>query len=494
MKSTILIRRRPALHAAAMKQTVLFSLFFLFAAHAFCFFNLTYSSGSVMLNVSDGRSAQIAGGQFLLPIYWRIRGSLSAPLFIGMLSALYLTLTNLVLVCLLQLTQPAFVFALCGATTVNAAVLSICAASLHTADAAFLAMLLCALACASCMYLRLGALPGALMLTCALALDAGSCAFFAALALIAGLSNLLLDGSAKSFLTDLARFLLAAIAGIALYLIGFSLMLRRSSLSAGAAPLLFGGDLLGAYLAPMRALLAPLTAYPSLSVMIRALYIPLCVYAVVRFRREKGAASAALLAAGMLLLPLFAAFTLLSGQESIQITPAHCLLDILAILLLSRILPDSIRLRRAAAAVLGILFLGGIVFSNQVYLKKNLEFESTLSVMTRVIARIESVEGYQPGHTPIAVIGTPEASALSAQRRGFEHLSALDAASANYAIASDTDMTWYIWEVMGYPLNFVSTYDLARLRQTEEAQAMPLFPQEGCCRFIGDTLVIKISD
>ena len=79
------------------------------------------------------------------------------------------------------------------------------------------------------------------------------------------------------------------------------------------------------------------------------------------------------------------------------------------------------------------------------------------------------------------------------QRKGFEHLSALDAAGANYAIANDTDMTWYAWEVMGYPLNFVSTFELERLKESAEVQALPAFPQDGCCQFIGDTLVIRIS-
>ena len=115
-----------------------------------------------------------------------------------------------------------------------------------------------------------------------------------------------------------------------------------------------------------------------------------------------------------------------------------------------------------------MLALGGIVFSNQVYLKKNLEFESTLSIMSRVIARAEAVEGYQPGSTPVAIIGTPEHSILSVQRKGFEHLSALDAANANYAIANDTDMIWYIWEVMGYPFNFVSTYELEQIKQYQK--------------------------
>ncbi|MGN0777162.1 MAG: hypothetical protein ACI4MM_10860, partial [Candidatus Ventricola sp.] len=127
------------------------------------------------------------------------------------------------------------------------------------------------------------------------------------------------------------------------------------------------------------------------------------------------------------------------------------------------------------------------------YLKKNLEFESTLSLMSRVIQRLEETEGYRPGGTPVAVIGTPEESVFSVERKGFEQLSALDAASGNYAVSTDEDMIWYSWEVLGYPINFVSTHELELLKDNEAVRALPAFPDEGCCTFIGDTLVIKLS-
>lgn len=40
------------------------------------------------------------------------------------------------------------------------------------------------------------------------------------------------------------------------------------------------------------------------------------------------------------------------------------------------------------------------IYANQMYLKKDLEYDATLSVMTRVVDRIEQVEGYIPGETP----------------------------------------------------------------------------------------------
>jgi len=494
MKPTSLFRGQPSFDRDAFKRTALYSLAFLFAAHAFCFFNLTYSGNSVMLNVSKGYNEQIACGHYLQPIYWQIRGSLSSPLFVGMLSALYLSLLNLVLVWLLELHRPLSLFALCGATTANAAILSVCAASLHTADASFLALLLAALACACCTRLRLGILPGSLLLTAALALDAGSCAYFAALALIVLLSDLILTRHTKATAAGAVSCLLALAAAIVLHQLGHMLMLRRSGIQSSTALSLFGGHPLSAYRASVSAMLSPLTAYHHLSVVIRVLLAAFSLLLIVRSARTHGKTTALLLGIGALALPLFCSMTFLSAQAGLQITSAHCLLDVLPIVLLSHLLPRHKAGNRLLFAAFSILFAGSIVFSNQVYLKKNLEFESTLSFMSRVVSRLEEMPGYFPGHTPVAVIGTPEESVFSSQRKGFEHLSVLDAARSNFAVSSDSDMIWYMWEVMGYPLNFVSTYELEQLKLTEEAASLPAFPQEGCCAFIGDTLVIRISE
>ncbi|MBR4039848.1 MAG: hypothetical protein IKJ11_07105 [Clostridia bacterium] len=496
MNPTSLLRRQSAFDAAALKRTALCTLAFLFAAHAFCFFNLTYSSGSVMLHVSSGRSAQITAGQYLQPIYWRLRGGISSPLFVGMLSALYLTLTNLVLVWLLRLRNPLPVFALCGTTSVNAAVLSICAASLHTADAAFLALLLAALACACCLRVRFGTIPGALLLTAALALHADAFAFFAAASLTVMLSDLLLDKNVKAFAADALRLVLTLFAAAALFALGFALMLRRNGAQASVSLSLMGGNLPAAYLAPIRALFAPLTAYVHVSAAIRILLVIAGVLCIAGIACSQSKSESILLAAGTLLLPLCCGLTLLSSQTGAQTAPAHCLLDIWLIVLISRAAPCRNAVCRvftaAFSAAFAVLFTGCIVFSNQVYLKKNLEFESTLSLMSRIIARMEETPGFEPGYTPVAFIGTPEESSFSVERKGFEHLSALEAAKTNYAIADDSDMIWYMWDVMGYPINFADSFSIERLSKTQQAAEMPVFPQEGSCAFVGDTLVVKL--
>lgn len=485
---------RSSFDKAAFRHTMLFTLLFCFAAHAFCFFNLTFTSGSVMLSVSSGYSAQIESGQFLQPLYWRIRGSLSAPLLVGLLSTLYLALTNAVIAWLLGLNAPFFLFALCGVMTANPAVTSIFAASLNTADAALLGILLAALAAACCLRMRWWGVPvSSVLLVAAQGLEATALSFFAVL-LFMGIIADLISARRLCVFAPLFKLLIVMFLAIALNYATNLLMHHRIGSDAQLTLQTVGNSFSDVWRYPIRALFAPLTAYPTLAILLRILVIALSLLGIVAAVKTHGPFLTLYLACMVLMLPVLSACPIADTHAYPQITMAMCLLDVLPIFLIARLLPAKDRLHRLAVGALSVVFLGSIVFSNQVYLKKNLEFESTLSLMSRITQRIEETDGYTPGYTPVAIIGTPEDSAFSVPRKGFEHLEALEAARGNYAVATDDDMIWYHWMVMGYPLNFVSTSDLARLKADPQVTAMPAFPAADCCMFVGDTLVVKLSD
>jgi len=176
-----------------------------------------------------------------------------------------------------------------------------------------------------------------------------------------------------------------------------------------------------------------------------------------------------------------------------------CLLPVAMIALLdllcSRLKASSQRvLRIAVASAFGVTFLSSIVFSNQVYLKKNLEYQTTLSAMTRAIELAEQTEGFDPGYTPVAIVGTLDESAIAMAHKGFEHLAALDAAANNYTASTQAENLWYFWEIMGYPFNFVSDGQRDALAASAQVQQMPIFPAPGCCAMADGTLVIKLSE
>lgn len=199
----------------------------------------------------------------------------------------------------------------------------------------------------------------------------------------------------------------------------------------------------------------------------------------------------------LLVFPLLVNLPAYSTLSAEQTSMSYVLLDALLIVLLQAAFESSVDERhlayRAGTVMLGVSLLGTTIFANQVYLKKTLEFDSTLSVMTRVTARAEAVPAFKPGETPVALVGSIEDSELSVVHEGFEKLDALDAAANNFAATDDTGNIWYTWEVLGYPFSLVDAYTLGQLEQRDDVQAMPAFPAQDCCQMIDGTLVVKLS-
>lgn len=122
-----------------------------------------------------------------------------------------------------------------------------------------------------------------------------------------------------------------------------------------------------------------------------------------------------------LALPLALNLPFFSSEQPPQVAMPFCLLTVLLIVLLQDAVGITLESTCPAVAVLlGLSLLGTTIFANQVYLKKALEYDSTLSVMTRVLTRAEAVSGYKPGETPTAIIGTLDCSELSVTHDGFE--------------------------------------------------------------------------
>lgn len=475
------------------------SLLCLALGHAFGYLNLIYSGSGVMVDAAQGRVSQVAAGRWAQPLYLAVRGGISAPMLVGVLSGAYLALTAAVIALSLNITRPLTLALLAGVLCLNPAVTAINAAELNVADACFLALSLCVLGAALAARGRGLILPAAVCWGVGAALEQSMVAAGLALLLLLALRRLLSGGCVREALALLARGLLALAAGAALYLLGWLVMARRVGadwepalrLPQGAQ----GGGLPGAWLEPLRRYLNPHTAYRELGGVLCALLLAgsfvLLVLAAGRLaRRERG-----LVLALALLLPLAVNLPVLGGEAPAGTgdTFAYAFLAVACLMVLDAAFSQVRALRIACGAGMGVLMLSAVIFSNQVYLKKNLEQQSTLSIMTRVIDRMERTEGYRPGDTPVALLGSLEASPLAMTRDGFEHLEEFDAASDRFAADGVEENTWYMWEIMGYPCNLVSYYEAETIAESEEGQAMPVFPAQGSCRMLDGVMVVKLS-
>lgn len=477
-----------------------FSLLFLALGHAFGYLNLIYSGSGVMVDASQGRVAQISAGRWAQPFYFAVRGGISAPMLVGLLSGTWLAAAAAIIALALGITHPLTLALLAGALCLNPAVTAINASKLNVADAYFLALLLCLLGAALAARGRRLILPAAVCWCIGAALEQSMAAAGLSLMMLMALRALLAGRTAHEAMTLLMRGLISLLLGMALALLGWLLMARRVGadwnpalrLPQGAQE----GGLLGAYLDPLRRYLSPYTAYRALGGVLCALLLAgsfaLLALAAARLARRERALALTL----SLLLPLAVNLPVLGGDASAGTaeTFAYAFLALACVMVLDSAFAQVRALRLAYGAGMGVLMLSAVIFSNQVYLKKNLEQQSTLSIMTRVIDRMERTEGYVPGTTPVALLGSLEDSPLAAAREGFEHLEEFDAASSRFAADGVEENTWYMWEIMGYPCNLVSYYEAEIIAESEEGQAMPVFPAQGSCRMLDGVMAVKLSE
>ncbi len=134
-----------------------------------------------------------------------------------------------------------------------------------------------------------------------------------------------------------------------------------------------------------------------------------------------------------------------------------------------------------------ILIWANIVVANQAYYKRDLQEEATLSLMTRIVDRVEQEPAYEAGVTPVAFAGSFMASEEIYGLPEFQDITL-------YSF-SNTSLTYvglpesYIKYVMQVNMNLTKT-DLT----DERIESMPCFPKEGSVAMIDGIMVIKISD
>ncbi len=128
-----------------------------------------------------------------------------------------------------------------------------------------------------------------------------------------------------------------------------------------------------------------------------------------------------------------------------------------------------------------------IVYSNQVYLKKNLQEKATHSMMTRIVYEIESTEGYESGVTPVAFLGSFEASDYVPNMEAFKDL-------LPYGMGKSS--ITYIgieYSYLTYVLN--TNMNLTRVSNEDPIiQEMPVYPAKGSIQMVDGVVVVKISE
>lgn len=480
-----------------------------FAVHGFLFANEFFSHDSVtMTNYDSVPRSQIyyyiSLGRPMLPLYETLKGPASAPWLVGLLFLLWTTLASVLIVRLLGLQSATAVVLASALVCSNPVLINTGATYIYCMDEYALALLMAAAAAWSFCRCGRSCLPGIVCLVISMSLYQ---AYFAVAAVLCFLTLLpeVLEGE-KPLLTvrkGLCRLAMLA-AGFAAYFLTWSAACRitgqeksrvgETILSAGPVALI--KKVAAAYRDLFEALWRGNTMLGRIAQAVGLLLLALILLWFAGWLADKRLprGNKALLIAALCMLPAVFNVTYILFQDWNQplVNFPRGLTGVFLLFCAVRwpAVPLVRRYRAAALLLATALLWQNTVTANQIYIKKDLEKTATASVVTRIIERVEQMDGYVPGETPVAFSGALNDNALLSEPRDpfrdlsfyYEGVSAIRSYAATYNIDS------YIKIYLHYPMNITYIHD-----PLEEIAEMPAFPSNGSVAWVGDVIVVKLG-
>lgn len=506
-----------------MLFTVACTFAFGFAAHAFRFFGTAFSHDSTYL-YQDLAAWQISLGRFLQPVYLLLRGKLCAPYLIGMFSLVWLAAGICVIVHLLDIKSKVSIALICGILSTNA-VLSLSFASyLPWCDIFTLSFFLSTLSVYLQRRFRFGFLFGAVPLAAALALYQSYFEAAVFLCLILLIKDCFDGLERKQIIIRALKALGSLLLGLLLYDVCLRVVLSATQidLATGANGITGVGDyssvpilhlIKKTYLYPFESCLNPPTFHPAMAAVLNIAVMLFSLVWVYKISIEQKLPKRTIILLTLFLLAIpfgmNVVYFISKGFKHELMNFSFYLLFVFALFLqdYSQSIPKAekagtpakwavVRLyvsRYFLMVCIGLLVLNSIIYANNLYLKKQLEYETTLATLTRVIDRMEQTDGYIAGQTPVAIIGSLDDSQITAERPGFDSTDAIGM-NSQFSVTYIGTYAQFFQNILGYPVNLVQDPQLLeQLGESTEVLAMPPFPGSGCCKMLNGTLIMKLS-
>ena len=147
-----------------------------------------------------------------------------------------------------------------------------------------------------------------------------------------------------------------------------------------------------------------------------------------------------------------------------------------------------------SAVMIGLLLYSNVQVANVLYLKKDLEHEGYASLMTRILYRIEDYDAYEPGVTPVVLVGLPEQ--FQDVIPGFEDYTMPNGVQISdvMTIMSRERAQAYFDYYMNNPILFAEGDTWEAMGENPDVLQLPNYPDDDCITMVDGTLVVKLGD
>ncbi len=505
------------IHDPRSRTAAIWTLFFSFLAHGYRWFNACFNHDSLIIWQSDGLQ-QLYLGRWLVPFWLLVRGKIGVPLLIAVFSVCFLALADILLVRVLDIRKKYGIVLLCALLSASPSVTCLFSCFITATDIHTLAILLSVSAVWFFLSFRRGWIPACLAL-------AGAMALYPSYAEVTVLLLILLIfkdiACSEKTVTEKGKiwrmFAFVAAGGFVYYAVWFIAVRYLSGAGLSASPVAGDynslnrlGDLRlsnlpdlvkGTYASFWQFVSFPETMHPRIVGLLNVLLaIGAFFLLVLSVRKPVRLLPAAAL---LLILPLGTNFAYIFSGGLVHSMMVFSFSILYAGALMCMEFPGrSEGLGKVAGTVtkvlmaiaLSIIALTFIVFANQCHIRKNLEEQATLSVMTRILDRMEQTEGFEPGKTRVVFVGDLNESSVAQVRNGYDETNPVQWKCGYYSMTYNEGYAFYLQNVLGYPVGLVDHQTLDSYSQMPEVMEMPAFPATGCVKMIGDTLVVKLSE
>ena len=130
--------------------------------------------------------------------------------------------------------------------------------------------------------------------------------------------------------------------------------------------------------------------------------------------------------------------------------------------------------------------------NNLLYTASDQAHRATESYATRLLARIESCPGYEPG-MEIAIVGAVPAEQLQSQVDSFRQVD-------HYSVPNGTVLTlnkhiyYYLDLWLNTPVEELDEETMLAISDDPEFQAMPLYPAQGSVQVLDGRVVVRMAE
>lgn len=503
-------------HTLYLSQAVTFG--WGFAAHGYMFADNSLSHDSLREFHAQilGNNIKMGSGRVFTPFYRDILGSdVTLPWLAGILALLWIGLAVYLTARIFRIESKTIIFLMAGIFTTNIAVSATTATYIHDLDSYMFSML-CAVAA---VYLwkawKYGWVLGAMIAAGAIGIYQGYLFVAVTLVMFDCILRLYREESFRAVFQDGLKAVGMILLGGIFYYVSMKAMLALTGtqlvkgdynsmdLILHQSPAAVLGLIGGAYGDWFRRLWEAYSSYPGILVKgATAVFFLICGGALLTFLWNNGIGLQkkllCLVLVGLLPLGMNLIYVLTISRTHDLMTFPIWLFYLFVLLnadFLAKKWPKPGRWIGVACVGLSLLLLyGNVRFSNGMYMKKDLEYDAYLSLMTRVVTRMEMTEGYVPGETTVVFVGNPENR--NGMIPGFkDYWNVIGMTSSDLILEPERSRYQaYFDYILSLPIHLAEPEIWREVSHSEASRWMPCYPADGCMEFRDGMLVVKLGD